>query len=93
MNAENKSVVLPDEVIISKIYSIRGLKIMLDKDLAQLYGVATKVLKQQVKRNTDRFPDDFMFILTKTEFEYVEKALIKTTLRLLGNGQNNHSMV
>lgn len=53
--------VLPEETIISKIYFVREQKIMLDLDLAQLYGVATKVLKQAVKRNITRFPDDFMF--------------------------------
>ncbi len=48
---------------------IRNQKVMLDRDLAELYGVETKQLKRQVKRNLDRFPEDFMFELTKTEFE------------------------
>jgi hypothetical protein len=56
------------ETIVSKIYLIRGLKVMLDKDLATLYGVETKVLKQAVRRNIKRFPSDFMFELTKDEF-------------------------
>jgi len=60
---------VPEEVISSKIYLIRGLKVMLDRDLAELYGVETKVLKQSVRRNIDRFPPDFMFEMTKTEFE------------------------
>ena len=55
---------LPDEIIINKIYLIRGQKIMIDRDLAALYGVATKVLKQAVKRNIERFPEDFMFEMT-----------------------------
>ena len=49
------------------IFQFRGFKVMVDTDLAMLYGVPTKVLKQQVKRNPDRFPEDFMFELTKNE--------------------------
>ncbi len=59
------SEILPAESIINKIYQFRGLKVMLDRDLAELYGVETKRLKEQVKRNMDRFPHDFMFELTK----------------------------
>ncbi len=57
-----------DEVIISKIYHIRGQKVMLDKDLALLYGVTTGNLNKAVKRNQKRFPEDFMFQLSKEEF-------------------------
>lgn len=60
---------LSEETISNKIYFIRGQKVMLDRDLALLYGVETKRLKEQVKRNLNRFPKDFMFELTKTEFE------------------------
>ena len=60
---------LPDEVIASKIYLIRGEKVMLDRDLADLYGVETNYLKRQVRRNLLRFPDDFMFELTQAEFQ------------------------
>jgi len=60
---------VPIELIASKIYLIRDLKVMLDRDLAELYGVETKVLKQAVRRNIDRFPSDFMFELTKEELE------------------------
>lgn len=56
-------------VIENKIYIIRGQKVMLDRDLAELYGVETKQLKRQVNRNEERFPEDFMFKLTKEEFE------------------------
>jgi len=63
-----KSIVMADEVIITKICLIRGRKVMLDRDLAELYGVETKQLKRQVKRNIERFPDDFMFELNDTEF-------------------------
>jgi len=52
---------VPVEVISSKIYLIRGSKVVLDRDLAELYDVETKVLKRAVRRNIDRFPNDFMF--------------------------------
>ncbi len=55
--------------IINKIYFIRDLKVMLDFDLAELYSVETKQLKRQVRRNIDRFPEDFMFELTKEEYD------------------------
>lgn len=60
---------IPDEIISNKIYLIREKKIMLDKDLALLYGVTTGNLNKAVKRNLKRFPEDFMFQLTKPEFE------------------------
>jgi hypothetical protein len=59
---------LPTEIIASKIYLVRGQKVMLDRDLAELYGVQTRVLKQAVRRNIDRFPSDFMIELTQKEF-------------------------
>jgi len=55
-----KSIALAEEAIISKIYLIRGQKVMIDRDLAELYDVETKQLKRQVKRNIDRFPEDFI---------------------------------
>ena len=63
-----QSDLIPAERIEASIYSIRGERVMLDRDLAALYGVETKVLKQAVKRNIDRFPRDFMFVLTSIEF-------------------------
>jgi len=60
---------VPVELIASKIYLIRGIKVMLDRDLAELYGVETKRLKEQVRRNIERFPQDFMFELTKQELK------------------------
>lgn len=57
-----------DEIVMGKIYIIRGQKVMLDRDLAGLYGVETKALKQAVKRNMTRFPEDFMFEMNKEEF-------------------------
>lgn len=57
-----------DEIVIDKIYWIRNQKVMLDQDLAELYGIQTKRLNEQVKRNRERFPDDFMFELTEEEY-------------------------
>lgn len=61
--------IIPDEIIMNKIYYIRGQKVMLDKDLAELYGTETKKLKQQVNRNLNRFPKHYMFELSKQENE------------------------
>jgi hypothetical protein len=71
--------VIPDEIILSKIYYVRELKVMIDSDLAELYGVETKVLKQQVKRNIDRFPDDFMFELTQNEFANLRSQFVTSS--------------
>ena len=57
------------QAIQTKIYTLRGVKVMLDRDLAEMYGVETRRLNEQVKRNIDRFPNDFMFQLTGEEFE------------------------
>ncbi|MFH1846621.1 MAG: ORF6N domain-containing protein [Candidatus Omnitrophota bacterium] len=62
-----KQTIVPNERIENKIFLIRGQKVMIDKDLAELYGVETKYLKRQVRRNIDRFPKDFMFQLSKSE--------------------------
>ncbi|MBS1565391.1 MAG: ORF6N domain-containing protein [Bacteroidetes bacterium] len=69
METGKKTTVVPDEIIVDKIYFIRGQKVMLDKDLALLYSVLTKNLNKAVKRNLKRFPGDFMFQLTQEEFE------------------------
>lgn len=63
----SKELSIPDEIITNKIYLIRGQKVMLDSDLAKLYGVETKRLKEQVRRNIERFPPTFMFELTSEE--------------------------
>jgi hypothetical protein len=67
--ATTKIKILKDEIILNKIFMIRGQKVMLDEDLAGLYNVSTKRLNEQVKRNIHRFPKDFMFQLTSKEFE------------------------
>ncbi|HRJ28240.1 MAG TPA: ORF6N domain-containing protein [Cyclobacteriaceae bacterium] len=65
----SKSIAIPDEVVMNKIYLIRSHKVMLDRDLAELYGVKAIRLREQVKRNQERFPDNFMFQLTEKEVE------------------------
>lgn len=62
-------VLVAEQQILNRIYVLRGEKIMLDRDLAQLYGIETRVLKQAVKRNKERFPKDFMFEMTAREIE------------------------
>jgi hypothetical protein len=68
---KEKEILIPDEVLLNKIYLIRGQKVMIDRDLAQLYGVETKRLKEQVKRNQDKFPEHFMFRLTEKEIDFM----------------------
>jgi flagellar capping protein FliD len=65
-------------VIQSKIYEIRGVRVMLDRDLAEMYGVETRVLNQAVKRNPERFPEDFMFQLTDEEFQNWKSQIVIT---------------
>ncbi len=69
MAKKETELTIPDEIIINKIFLIRGLKVMLDRDLAELYRTETRRLNEQVKRNIKRFPSDFMFQLTDNENE------------------------
>ena len=66
---KTKTSLIPQETIEGKILLIRGRKVLIDRDLANLYGVETKHLKRQVRRNVNRFPEDFMFQLSRQEFE------------------------
>jgi hypothetical protein len=75
---------LPAERIVSKIYLIRNSKVMLDRDLADLYEVETKALKQAVRRNIDRFPPDFMFELSKEEFEKWRSQFVTSNADKMG---------
>jgi len=70
---------LPEEIIRSKIYLLRGKKVMLDRDLAELYGVETRVLKQAVRRNLKRFPEDFMFEMTKEELQNLRSQFVTSS--------------
>ena len=76
------------EVIQSKIYDIRGQKEMLDRDLAEMYGVETRALNQAVKRNTDRFPVDFMFQLTDEETEIWKSQIVMSNSIKMGVRRN-----
>jgi hypothetical protein len=71
--------VLSEETISNKIYFIRGQKVMLDRDLALLYEIETKVLKQSVKRNISRFPEDFMFELSLNEFNNLRSQIVTSS--------------
>ena len=70
---------VPQEIIENKIYLIRGHKVMLDRDLARLYGVPTKVLNQAVKRNHKRFPNDFMLLLTLQEVRNLRSQFVTSS--------------
>ena len=70
---------LSEETIANKIYFIRNQKVMLDRDLAILYGIETKVLNQAVKRNMSRFPEDFMFQLTEIEFQNLKSQIVTSS--------------
>src|SRR5688572_22457445 len=72
---------IPAEIIERKIYLIRGHKVMLDSDLAELYVVETKALNQAVKRNLERFPDDFMFQLTASEEAALRSQIVTSNTK------------
>jgi len=67
------------EDIQAKIYTIRGVQVMLDTDLAKLYDVEVRVLNQAVKRNKERFPEDFMFQLTEEEYENLKSQIVTSS--------------
>lgn len=71
-----KETLLPDELIINKIILLRDQKVLVDRDLAELYDVDTRTLNQAVKRNLKRFPEDFMFQMTKEEFEIWKSQIV-----------------
>ncbi|MBL0340876.1 MAG: ORF6N domain-containing protein [Bacteroidetes bacterium] len=69
----------PEEGVFSKIYLLRNQKVLLDEDLAAMYGVATRALNQAVKRNADRFPEDFMFQLSEEEYSNLKSQLVTSS--------------
>ncbi len=79
MAKKKTEIAIPQEVLMSKIHEIRGQKVMLDSDLAELYQVETRVLNQAVKRNLRRFLEDFMFELTKEEFEILKSQNVTSS--------------
>lgn len=84
MEEANRDLMLPDEAITSKIYLIRGEKVMLDRDLAELFGVKAIRLREQVKRNIEKFPQHFMFQLTGNETELMVSQFAIPSLQYLG---------
>ncbi len=75
----SSNLIVPEEIITDKIYIIRNQKVMLDRDLATLYGVETRVLNQAVKRNIGRFPDDFMFEISKVELDNLISQIVTSS--------------
>lgn len=80
----NEIAIIDEHNIQNKIYTLRGLQVMLDRDLAELYGVETKVFNQAVKRNSERFPVDFMFQLTKEELENWRSQFVTSNKEKMG---------
>ena len=76
--------ILPDEAVINKIYVMRGKKVMVDRDLAELYGVETRVLNQAVRRNEKRFPADFMFQMTAEEMQDWKSQIVISNSEKMG---------
>ena len=83
----NKNIICTQGDLESKIYTIRGLQVMLDYDLAQIYGYEVKRLNEQVKRNIARFPEDFMFQLNRDEVEMVKSQIATSRKNTLFIGQ------
>ena len=81
-------ITIPYERIVERIFFIRGKKVMFDRDLAEFYGVETKVLNQTVKRNMSRFPDDFMFKLNGKETSVWQHSLSRSQIVTLKQGEN-----
>lgn len=79
------------QIIQSKIYEIRGQKVMLDRDLAEMYGVETRVLNQAVKRNIERFPSDFMFQLTDEEMKIWKSQIVMSNSVKMGVRRNPYA--
>ena len=78
------AIAVSDEMVLSKIYLIRGKRVMLDRDLAEMYGVETKALNQAVKRNKERFPSDFMFQMTPQELEDWMSQIVTSNKEKMG---------
>src|SRR4030043_13049 len=76
--------ILPDELIINKIIILRDQKVLVDRDLAELYGVETRVLNQAVRRNIKRFPEDFMFQMTNEEMSIWKSQIVMTNSEKMG---------
>jgi len=77
----SEHLIIPEEVVMNQIYYLRDQKVMLDRDLAELYGVETKVLNQAIRRNIERFPEDFMFQLLPEEYESLRSQIVTLKTR------------
>ncbi|MBO9619695.1 MAG: ORF6N domain-containing protein [Niabella sp.] len=84
-----KTLIINDESVINKIYTLRGQKIMLDRDLAAMYGVETRRLNEQVKRNAARFPESFMFKITDAEADLMVSQNAIPSKQVLGGSTPN----
>ena len=84
MSKDTENIIITEEIIVSKIYLIREKKVMIDKDLAILYGVETRALNQAVKRNPKRFPDDFMFQMSGEEMENWKSQIVISNNERMG---------
>jgi hypothetical protein len=80
----NNPIEITEEIVISKIYLIRGKRVMLDRDLALMYGVETRILNQAIKRNEKRFPPDFMFTLTSDELTNWKSQIVISNKEKMG---------
>ncbi|MES2455006.1 MAG: ORF6N domain-containing protein [Bacteroidota bacterium] len=79
MKKEQTTSLIPDELVMNKIYLMREQKVMLDSDLAELYGVETKVLNQAINRNIERFPEDFMFQVNENEWSNLKSQILTSS--------------
>jgi hypothetical protein len=84
MEKKENVLIIPDEIVMNKIYIIRGHKVMIDRDIAELYDVETKALKQAVKRNIDIFPGHFMFEMTEDEFQNWRSQFVTSNADKMG---------
>jgi len=80
MTVKETRSIIPENILVNKIYEIRGHKVMMDSDLAELYGVETKVLNQSIRRNPEKFPEDFMFQLTESEWESLRSQIVTSKI-------------
>ena len=83
----NELTIIDNQTIQDRIYTIRGVQVMVDRDLAELYNVETRALKQAVKRNIERFPEDFMFELTDFEIDYMVSQSVIPSKKHLGGAK------
>jgi phage regulator Rha-like protein len=84
MSKTENHIQIPEEMVLSKIFLVRGKKVLIDRDLALFYGIETRRLKEQVRRNLERFPDDFMIEFTKEELIDFRKQFGNTSKEIMG---------